>query len=91
MKQRYHIIVHGLVQGVAFRANTQKIAQQLNLTGWVRNLPDSSVEIVAEGEEENLIQLREWCKVGPARAQVTEVIHNVFEYKDEFENFEIQY
>ncbi|MDP6476716.1 MAG: acylphosphatase, partial [Nitrospinaceae bacterium] len=60
-----HIIVHGRVQGVFFRASTQTRALELSLVGWVRNLPDSSVEIHAEGDRENLELLIEWCRQGP--------------------------
>ncbi|MDP7056859.1 MAG: acylphosphatase [Nitrospinaceae bacterium] len=68
-----HIIVHGRVQGVFFRASTQTRALELSLVGWVRNLPDSSVEIHAEGDRENLELLIEWCRQGPSSAKVTRV------------------
>ncbi|HAK36754.1 MAG: acylphosphatase [Nitrospinaceae bacterium] len=68
-----HIIVHGRVQGVFFRASTQTRALELSLVGWVRNLPDSSVEIHAEGDRENLELLIEWCRQGPPSAKVTRV------------------
>lgn len=67
------ISIHGLVQGVFFRAETQALAQKLDLTGWVRNLPDGSVEIHAEGTEDALKELEAWCHRGPPGAQVEEV------------------
>ena len=56
-----HIIVHGRVQGVFFRASAQGRAVELSLVGWVRNLPDNTVEIHAEGDRENLELFIEWC------------------------------
>lgn len=70
---RVRLIVHGRVQGVFFRANTQREAQRLGLSGWVRNLPDGSVEAVAEGERPILEELIAWCRRGPEHALVEEV------------------
>ncbi|NJL92227.1 MAG: acylphosphatase [Anaerolineae bacterium] len=55
--ERLHALVHGRVQGVSFRATTQQTAQQLNLTGWVRNRPDGTVEVLAEGPRAALERL----------------------------------
>ena len=52
MIKRHHLIVEGRVQGVGFRYFTQKLAQQFGLVGWVRNLPDGTVEVEAEGEDQ---------------------------------------
>ncbi len=68
-----HLIVHGRVQGVFFRASTQKIAEGLGLTGWVRNSRDGSVEIHAEGDKEQLEALIVWCRQGPPMASVSNV------------------
>jgi acylphosphatase len=65
-----HIVVHGSVQGVFFRASTQSQATEHSLTGWVRNLPDGTVEIHAEGEKESLDRFIEWCRQGPPAANV---------------------
>lgn len=67
------IRVSGLVQGVFFRAETRKKAEELGLTGWVKNLSDRSVEIHAEGQADALKKLEEWCWKGPERAQVENV------------------
>lgn len=67
------IIVTGLVQGVFFRAQTKEKADDLGLTGWVRNTDDGSVEIHAEGPEEKLDELEEWCWKGPPKSKVTAV------------------
>ncbi len=65
-----HIVVHGSVQGVFFRASTQSQASEYSLTGWVRNRPDGTVEIHAEGEKESLDRFIEWCRQGPPAANV---------------------
>ena len=70
-KARIDITVHGRVQGVAFRWYTQKKALSLGLTGWVRNQPDGSVRIVAEGLRPDLETFCDWAARGPDRARVT--------------------
>jgi len=70
MNQRIHGFVSGQVQGVFFRAHTQEKAYVLGLTGWVRNLPDRRVEIVAEGQTEKLSSFLAWVRVGPPSARV---------------------
>lgn len=90
-KERVHLIISGFVQGVFFRSNTQEIAKQLGLSGWVRNLPDGKVEILAEGEKEKLERLIEWAKRGPELARVENVEIEWGEYKGEFDDFEIRY
>lgn len=74
MIKTVQIIVHGRVQGVCYRASTQKIGTKLNLDGWVKNLPDGSVEIQACGETLELEQLIAWCHKGPVFAKVDQVI-----------------
>lgn len=71
--ERLHAVVSGAVQGVYFRATTQTRAQQLSLTGWVKNLPDGSVEVMAEGPHPALLQLLEFLRQGPPEAMVAEV------------------
>jgi acylphosphatase len=71
--KRFHIYVSGLVQGVSYRANTLHQAKSLNISGWVKNLPDHRVEIMAEGDSEQLQHLVEWCKQGPRFAQVSDI------------------
>jgi acylphosphatase len=65
--------IYGHVQGVFFRAATQKQAQELALKGFVKNYPDGSVFVVAQGEREQLQQLKKWCTIGPAPARVERV------------------
>lgn len=63
--KRWCFLVSGLVQGVYYRASTQTKAVELGLTGYARNLPDGRVEVVAEGTEDKLTQLKTWCDDGP--------------------------
>ena len=70
---RVHLMVKGRVQGVFFRYETQKTAQGLGLSGWVRNRKDGSVEILAEGPKDRLEKLIVWCRQGPPSAQVENV------------------
>ena len=77
------------MQGVYYRQNTAQKAQELGIRGWVRNLSDGRVESVMEGEEVNIGKILDWCKQGPADANVTEVQVINEEYKDEFTTFDI--
>ena len=69
----YHCIVTGKVQGVWYRATTQKEAQKLGVKGWVRNLPDGRVETLLCGNSKEVNVLREWLLQGPEFAQVEHV------------------
>lgn len=71
--KRAKIKVFGLVQGVNFRYYTKEQAEKLNLAGWVKNEPDGSVIIIAEGEEENIKKLIDWSKSGPPLASVSNI------------------
>lgn len=68
-----HILAKGRVQGVGFRYHTQLKAQELGLTGDVKNLPDATVEIHANGDSDSILAFIEWCKTGPDSANVTEL------------------
>ena len=65
--------VEGLVQGVYFRDYAQKEARSLELSGWVRNRPDGTVEAVLEGEEDKVDTMIAWLHTGSPQAEVTEV------------------
>jgi acylphosphatase len=88
---RVHCIVHGRVQGVAFRAATQRQAQQLGVHGWVRNRPDGTVELLAEGEQVSVQRLVDWCHGGPTGARVTQVQVDWQPPVGECVGFEIRY
>ncbi len=66
-------VVAGKVQGVWYRASTQRQAQALGITGYARNLPDGRVEILACGEAAALQRLQDWLWQGPPAAEVTDV------------------
>lgn len=67
-------MVSGRVQGVAFRASCLRMAEQHEVSGWVRNLPDGSVEAVFEGDPGQVRQLVEWARHGPRFALVEDVL-----------------
>jgi acylphosphatase len=71
--QQLHAIVRGQVQGVNFRSSTVAQARRLGLSGWVRNRPDGSVEVLAEGPRSGLDQLLSFLQHGPPGAMVSEV------------------
>jgi len=83
------ILVSGSVQGVFFRASVLEQAQALSLTGWVKNLPDGGVEIVAEGSRLALQDLVEWAKHGPPAADVEDVGVRWRPYEGAFRTFMI--
>ncbi len=68
--QRIHILIYGRVQGVFFRKYTFELASSLNLTGFVRNRFNGSVEAVFEGDIEKIKKAIEWCHNGPPHASV---------------------
>jgi acylphosphatase len=62
--------VEGRVQGVGYRVACCRRASELGLGGWVRNQPDGTVELEAEGLPQALMELQLWCEKGPALARV---------------------
>ena len=91
MKLRIHAFISGMVQGVFFRYETRRVAKGLGLKGWVRNLPDSRVEVVAEGEKNNIDSLIEFLKKGTSAARVDNVDVKIEDYKGQFEDFTVKY
>ena len=73
MLQTFSILVSGRVQGVFYRQRTKEKAIELGITGYVKNLPDGNVHILASGTSSQLNQLVAWCKQGPPAAVVTAV------------------
>jgi acylphosphatase len=89
--KRIIINVYGHVQGVFFRYNTRKFARKLGLTGYVKNMPDGSVYIEAEGSEDKLTKLIKFAKKGPDSAEVDSI---EYEYKQalyKFKGFDYSY
>ena len=91
MTKRAHITVRGVVQGVGFRMYTQREAKRLGLHGYVRNLPDGSVEIVAEGSADAVARLIAWAKHGPPSAVVDDVDVEERELTGEFSDFGVRH
>ena len=91
MKKRIHVFVSGRVQGVAYRWVTEDVAHQLGILGWIRNLADGRVEVVAEAEEKTLLEFIEFLKQGPRHARVQNLEINWVEYEGTFKSFEIRF
>ncbi len=89
MNIRTCVIVHGCVQGVSFRHYTRRQALNLGVTGWVRNMPDGTVEGLFEGDDSAVQALVEWCRSGPPAAQVGRLDIRQGIYSGGFESFTI--
>jgi acylphosphatase len=87
--KQVQLVVRGRVQGVYFRASTQREGRRLGLTGWTRNRPDGSVEIVAEGEEEAVRELVAWAHRGPSASRVERVDIRWRSFSGDFSDFRI--
>jgi acylphosphatase len=87
--QTVHLLISGKVQGVFFRQASRKMAEKLNIKGWIKNTPDERVEAMITGEENNINDFIKWCKKGPERARVKEVIVSKQE-ETFFEKFEVK-
>jgi acylphosphatase len=70
---RYRVLITGRVQGVFYRDTCRRMAERHGVSGWVRNLPDGSVEAVFEGPDEDVRQLVDWSRQGPPSAVVQDV------------------
>ncbi|MEW6440692.1 MAG: acylphosphatase [bacterium] len=90
--RRIRMTVSGRVQGVFFRHHTREQAERIGITGWVRNLPDGRVEVVAEGTPEQLRLLEASCWEGPPYARVQDVLVREEPVREgEFSSFEVVY
>jgi len=88
---RAHLFVSGRVQGVFFRHNAYKKAVSLGLRGFVKNLDDGRVEVVAEGKKEDIIKLIEFCRKGPLFAKVGDVEIIYENATDGFKGFGVEH
>lgn len=91
MTQAVHIRLYGRVQGVGFRYTARNRARSLGLRGWVRNLPDRTVEAVVEGEAEDIQRFNSWCRRGdpPARVDRADIV--AIPVKGSYTGFEIRH
>ena len=83
--------VQGIVQGVGFRYSAIIQARRLGLTGYVRNMPDGTVEVLAEGPKEDLGKLHRWLQRGPSAAIVRRVEHRYQPYSGGYRDFGVKY
>lgn len=90
MKQELHLFVSGHVQGVSYRANAAAMAARLGLAGWVRNLVDGRVELLAQGDEKALKSLLGWAHQGPMLARVEHVDAHWCEPAQNLAGFEVR-
>ena len=89
--KKVRAIVSGRVQGVWYRAHTRDKAVELGIRGFVRNLPDGTVEIVAQGDDEQVDALMNWARIGPPLADVTEVRAREMAEDEVFSSFDVRY
>lgn len=88
-EKRIEIIVLGQVQGVFFRQGVKRKADELGITGFVKNQEDSSVKIIAEGEEEKLKELIDWCRHGTEFSLVKDIKIKWLDDGQKFKDFQI--
>ncbi len=91
MIRHVSISIVGMVQGICFRHYAKVMAERLRVTGWIANLSDGSVQIEAEGEDEPLCQLIDWCHHGPRGAMVETVVTSYSPMLKNYSGFEIRY
>ena len=90
--KKMHAYVSGKVQGVFFRANAADMANRLGVRGWIRNLNNGKVEVLAEGSQDKLNELLKWLRRGPIWANVQAVNHEFSDTEQEdYRNFTIHY
>jgi acylphosphatase len=87
---RAHLIITGRVQGVLFRMETLRTAERLGVRGWVRNLPDGTVEAVFDGAPDAVQNAVEWCRTGPRMAEINDVRISWEKSSAEFDRFSIR-
>lgn len=73
MARAVRVRIRGLVHGVSFRSSMARMASDMGVRGWVRNLPDGSVEAFLEGDEKKVQKVLDWARMGPPRARVDRV------------------
>ena len=88
-QKRIQLVVRGRVQGVYFRASAQREARRLGLTGWIKNRNDGAVEVLAEGEEDQVKDFLAWSQHGPSTARVDKVETRWRSYTGEYPDFRI--
>ncbi|USD38763.1 MULTISPECIES: acylphosphatase [Ferrimonas] len=87
--KRLMVKVSGRVQGVWYRASAQEAALRLGVTGYVRNLDDGSVEMLAQGADRAVDAMLDWAHQGPPQAEVTDVLVSDYDGTDLYLDFEV--
>jgi acylphosphatase len=90
-KSTWHIVLSGRVQGVGFRYFVQQKANECQITGWVKNLPNGKVEIEAEGEEQDIHCFVDYLKIGNGYSRTDQLNQSKVEPNANFSDFTIQY
>jgi len=88
--ERAHVYVSGDVQGVFFRDSTREKAEQLGLSGWVKNVPDGRVEVLFEGPSQKVREMVRWCEQGPPHAAVENVDVEFGAARGDLSGFEVR-
>jgi acylphosphatase len=91
MIKQWNLKVFGVVQGICLRFETCKKAKNFNITGWVKNLDDGSVEIMAKGKETNLDKFHNWLKSSPGYSNIENIKKEEVSQVQEFDEFIILY
>jgi acylphosphatase len=91
MRKHLKVNIYGQVQGVFFRQHTKEKAEEMGITGFVRNEPDGRVYVEAEGEEKQLKKFLVWCRQGPRWAEVKEVKYQYSYQVKNYREFVIKY
>lgn len=90
-KKQAHVIISGIVQMVGFRFFTRRLGQSLGVTGWVRNRADGTVEVVVEGDEDDIKYMIKRLKEGPRSARVDNVDVDWGEYTGNYSSFSVRF
>ena len=91
MNKQVHVKISGKVQGVWFRASTKQQAEQIGITGWVRNTSDGKVEAVFQGTKDQIDEMIRWCHQGPTLSHVEHIEITDNENAKTFDTFTIKY
>jgi acylphosphatase len=86
-----HVIVEGRVQGVCFRDYTQRQAHRLNLSGWVRNRQDGTVEAIFNGADSDVMSMLEWLRRGSPRSRVDNIRSRDVTSEEDYSTFEVRF
>ena len=90
-QRRARVVVHGMVQGVGYRYSCRREAAREDVTGWVRNNFNGTVEAMFEGEQEDVESMIAWCRQGPASSEVRTVDVEWENFTGEFASFDIAF